>query len=251
MAPPPPASREAVREARLGDVWSNELNDVFADVAPYYDRANNIAALGQFGNFLRRFMQLVELRPHQKVLDVCAGTNAVGIALLKREPTLEIHAIDRSAAMQTVGQQRAAELGFQIKSNIGDVHALPFPDNHFDVVTLQFASRHLRVREVFAEIRRVLKPGGRFHHSDMLRPRNPIVKRLYYSYLRGCLGITGLIVGSGPAAVQAKQYFMDALELFYTAEDLSILLRELGFVDVRVDTVFHGMIGFHRATKAG
>ena len=62
--------------------------------------------------------------------------------------------------------------------------------------------------------------------------------------------ITGLIVGSGPAAVQAKQYFMDALELFYTAEDLSILLRELGFVDVRVDTVFHGMIGFHRATKA-
>ncbi|MBK8761511.1 MAG: class I SAM-dependent methyltransferase [Sulfuritalea sp.] len=250
MAPPPPASREAVREARLGDVWSNELNDVFADVAPYYDRANNIAALGQFGNFLRRFMQLVELQPRQRVLDVCAGTNAVGIALLGREPTLDVHAVDRSAAMQTVGQQRAAALGFQIKSTIGDVHKLPFPDHHFDIVTLQFASRHLRVREVFAEIRRVLKPGGRFYHSDMLRPRNPIVKRLYYGYLRGCLGITGLIVGSGPAAVQAKQYFMDALELFYTAEDLSILLRELGFVDVRADTVFHGMIGFHRAAKA-
>ncbi len=250
MAPPPPASREAVREARLGDVWSNELNDVFADVAPYYDRANNIAALGQFGNFLRRFMQLVELQPRQRVLDVCAGTNAVGIALLGREPTLDVHAVDRSAAMQTVGQQRAAALGFQIKSTIGDVHKLPFPDHHFDIVTLQFASRHLRVREVFAEIRRVLKPGGRFYHSDMLRPRNPIVKKLYYGYLRGCLGITGLIVGSGPAAVQAKQYFMDALELFYTAEDLSILLRELGFVEVRADTVFHGMIGFHRAAKA-
>jgi demethylmenaquinone methyltransferase/2-methoxy-6-polyprenyl-1,4-benzoquinol methylase len=51
MAPPPLASREAVREERLGDVWSNELNDVFADVAPYYDRANNIAALGQWMNF--------------------------------------------------------------------------------------------------------------------------------------------------------------------------------------------------------
>ena len=37
MAPPPLASREAVREERLGDVWSNELNDVFTDVAPYYD----------------------------------------------------------------------------------------------------------------------------------------------------------------------------------------------------------------------
>lgn len=250
MAPPPLAAREAVREQRLGDVWSNHLNDVFTDVAPYYDRANNIAALGQFGNFLRRFMQLVELKPQQKVLDVCAGTNAIGIALLQREPTLDVHAVDRSAAMQTVGQQRAAALGFQIKSTIGDVHKLPFPDHHFDIVTLQFASRHLRVREVFAEIRRVLKSGGRFYHSDMLRPRNPIVKKLYYGYLRGCLGITGLIVGSGPAAVQAKQYFMDALELFYTAEDLSILLRELGFVEVRADTVFHGMIGFHRAAKA-
>ena len=249
MAPPPPASREAVREARLGDVWSNELNDVFADVAPYYDRANNIAALGQFGNFLRRFMQLVVLKPQQKVLDVCAGTNAIGIALLKREPTLDVHAMDRSAEMQAVGQENAKALGFAIKSTIGDVHVLPFPDNHFDVVTLQFASRHLRVREVFTEVLRVLKPGGHFHHSDMLRPRNPIVKNLYYTYLRSCLGITGLIVGSGPAAVKAKQYFLDALELFYTAEELSILLRELGYVEVAVDTVFHGMLGFHRAVK--
>ena len=249
MAPPQLASREAVREQRLGDVWSNDLNDVFADVAPYYDRANNIAALGQFGNFLRRFMQRVDLDPQQKVLDVCAGTNAIGIALLKREPTLDVHAIDRSVAMQTVGQQRAATFGFKIKSTIGDVHLLPFPDNHFDVVTLQFASRHLRVREVFSEILRVLKPGGHFHHSDMLRPRNPIVKQLYYTYLRSCLGLTGLIVGSGPAAAKAKQYFLDALELFYTAEELSILLRELGYVEVTVDTVFHGMLGFHRAVK--
>lgn len=249
MAPPPPASREAVREARLGNVWNNGLDDVFADVAPYYDRANNIAALGQFDSFLRRFMQLVELHPAQRVLDVCAGTNAIGIALLKREPTLDVHAMDRSSAMQTVGQQRAAELGFQIKSTIGDVHSLPFPDNHFDIVTLQFASRHLKVRQVFGEIRRVLKPGGRFYHSDMLRPRNPIVKRLYYGYLRGCLGVTGLIVGSGAAAAQAKQYFLDALDLFYTAEELSILLRELGYAEVKADTVFHGMIGYHRAAK--
>jgi len=249
MAPTTSASREAVREERLGDVWSNDLNDVFADVAPYYDRANNIAALGQFGNFLRRFMQLVDLKPQQHVLDVCAGTNAVGIALLKREPTLDVHAMDRSVAMQTVGQQRAAAQGFKIKSTIGDVHNLPFPDNHFDIVTLQYASRHLRVREVFAEILRVLKPGGHFHHSDLLRPRNVIVKNLYYTYLRGCLGLTGLIVGSGPAAVKAKQYFLDALELFYTAEELSILLRELGYVQVKVDTVFHGMLGFHRAVK--
>jgi demethylmenaquinone methyltransferase/2-methoxy-6-polyprenyl-1,4-benzoquinol methylase len=250
MSPPPLASREAVREQRFSDVWTNDLNDVFADVAPYYDRANEIAALGMWSNFLKRFMQSVDLKPHQKVLDVCGGTNAIGIALLKREPTLDVHAMDRSAAMQSVGQQNATTLGLHIKSTIGDVHTLPFPDSHFDVVTLQFASRHLRVREVFSEILRVLKPGGHFHHSDMLRPRNVIVKNLYYAYLKACLNFTSLIVGSGPAAVKCKKYFIDALELFYTADELSIVLRELGFVEVTVDTVFYGMIGFHRAVKS-
>ncbi|MDA8255585.1 MAG: class I SAM-dependent methyltransferase [Betaproteobacteria bacterium] len=251
MAPPPLATREAVREQCFSDVWSRDLNDVFADVAPYYDRANEIAALGLWSRFLKRFMLSVDLAPKQKVLDVCAGTNAIGIALLTREPTLDVHAMDRSAAMQTVGQQRAAALGFQIKSTIGDVHKLPFPDNHFDVVTLQFASRHLRIREVFSEILRVLKPGGHFHHSDMLRPRNVIVKKLYYTYLKACLNFTSLIVGSGPAAVKCKQYFIDALELFYTAEELSIVLGELGYAEVTVDTVFYGMLGFHRAVKPG
>jgi demethylmenaquinone methyltransferase/2-methoxy-6-polyprenyl-1,4-benzoquinol methylase len=249
MAPPPLALREAVREERFSKVWTHDLNDAFADIARYYDRGNQIATLGLVGGFLRRFMRSVDLQPGQKVLDVCAGTNAIGIALLKREATLDVYAMDRSAEMQAVGQKRAAALGFSIKSNIGDVHKLPFPDNHFDVVTLQFASRHLRVREVLTEIRRVLKPGGHFHHSDMLRPRNVIVKTLYYAYLKACLNFTSFIVGSSPASTRFKQYFIDALELFYTAEELSIVLRELGYVDVTEDTVFYGMLGFHRAVK--
>ena len=72
MAPPPPASCEAVREAPLGDVRSNQLNDVVADV--------------------------------------CAGTNAIGIALPRREPMLGVRAMDRNAAMQAVGRQRATAL---------------------------------------------------------------------------------------------------------------------------------------------
>lgn len=249
MPPPPLAVRESVRQQRFAEVWTRQLDEVFADVAPYYDRANQIAGLGLFGYFRRRFMATVPLEPGQKVLDVCAGTNAVGIALLDREPTLEVHAIDRSAHMQEVGRQRAEARGYTIRSNIGDVAKLPFPDNHFDIVTLQFASRHLPVREVFSEIRRVLKPGGRFHHSDMLRPANPIVKNLYYAYLRACLAFTSWWVGSGEAAHRCKRYFIDALELFYTPDELSQVMREQGFAEVDVHTVFYGMLAFHRGAK--
>ncbi len=249
MTPPPLAMREELRAQRFSDVWSLELNDVFADVAPYYDRANNIASLGLWGWLLRGFMSTVDVKPGQRVLDVCAGTNAIGIALLDREPTLLVHAIDRSAAMQEVGRQRAEAKGFHIASTIGDVHELPFPDNHFDVVTLQFASRHLRVRQVFSEIRRVLKPGGHFHHCDMLRPGNHTVERLYYAYLRMCLSFTGYLFRSGPAALNCKQYFINALQMFYSAEELSVVLRELDYVDVTAKTPLFGMLGFHRAVK--
>lgn len=250
MVPPPPLSvREHAREQHFQAVWTQELNQVFADVAPYYDRANNVASLGLWNWILGGFMATIEVRPGQRVLDVCAGTNAVGIALLKREPSLEVHAIDRSAAMQEVGRERAKARGFHIGSVIGDVHHLPFPDRHFDVVTLQWATRHLRVTQVFEEIHRVLKPGGHFHHCDMLRPANRFVEMAYYAYLRSCLAVTGFLFRSGAPALKCKRYFINALEMFYSADELSIVLREAGYRDVAAKTLFSGMIGFHRAAR--
>ena len=250
MNPPPLAAREMAREERFGTIWTQELNQVFADVAPYYDRANRFASLGLWRCFLDRFVGTIETRPGQRALDVCAGTNAVGIALLEREPGIEVHAIDRSGNMQEVGRQRAQAKGLRIHGVIGDVHELPFPDNHFDIVTLQWASRHLRVERVFGEIHRVLKPGGRFYHCDMLRPVNPLVEKLYYGYLRFCLAFTGFVFRSGPAALNSKQYFLSALQMFYSAEELSTVMRELRYCDVAAETLLAGMIGFHRATKA-
>ena len=249
MNPPPVATREIAREERFNVVWTKELNDVFADVAPYYDRANYIASLGLWGYFLRQFMNTVDIRPGERVLDVCAGTNAIGIALLKREPTLQVHAIDRSAAMQEVGRERAGAQGCRIQSVIDDVHTLPYADNSFDVATLQFASRHLRIRRVAAEIRRVLKPGGRFYHCDMLRPANPTVETLYYTYLRFCLWFTGFVFRSGQPALNCKEYFIHALQMFYSADELSRVLEELGYCNVTSKSVFSGMMGFHRAVK--
>ena len=249
MTPPPLATRESVREELFNGVWTRELDRVFADVAPYYDRANYVASLGLWGWFREGFLDTIPVEPGDRVLDVCAGTNAIGIGLLEREPRLEVHAIDRSEAMQAVGAREAARRGFRIRSVIGDVHTLPFPDNHFDVVTLQFASRHLKVKQVFAEILRVLKPGGHFHHCDMLRPANPVVENLYYTYLRFCLTFTAVVFRSGESALNCRKYFIDALQMFYSAAELATVLRELGYRKVAHKTVFGGMMAFHSAAK--
>jgi demethylmenaquinone methyltransferase/2-methoxy-6-polyprenyl-1,4-benzoquinol methylase len=251
MSPPPLAVREQVREERFRAVWNQQLDAVFADVAPYYDRANNVASLGLWKRFLSVFMSTIDVRPGQRVLDVCAGTNAVGIALLTREPTLEVHAIDRSAEMQEVGRARAQAHGFVIDGVVGDAHRLPYPDNSFDVVTLQYASRHLRVDRVFSEVLRVLKPGGHFHHCDMLRPGNPALEMAYFAYLRFSLALTGFLFRSGPAALECKRYFISTLSLFYSAEELTRVLESLGYRDVGSRTILAGMIGCHSAAKPG
>jgi demethylmenaquinone methyltransferase / 2-methoxy-6-polyprenyl-1,4-benzoquinol methylase len=241
--------REANRVQVFSSVWDREINDVFADVAKYYDRANVIASLGMLGVWLRGFVSTIDVKPGDKVLDVCAGTNVMGIALMKKQPDLDVQAMDRSQEMQSVGKMRAEKLGFHIKSDIGDVHKLPYPDNHFDIVTLQYASRHLGILEVSKEINRVLKPGGHYYHCDMLRPSNPTVEKAYYAYLKGCLDIVSWLFGSKSAALNCRAYFIEAIKLFYSADEFSDLLRSSGFTNVKSTEVFGGMVAYHKARK--
>lgn len=245
----PFSAREDKREQQFKQVWVEELDDVFADVARYYDRANYVASLGLWNRFRNRFISTIDVQSGQKALDVCAGTNAIGIALLKKQPDLQVFAMDRSKAMQAVGQETANKLGMHIDSTIGDVHTLPFPDNHFDVVTLQYASRHLRIMDVCEEVRRVLKPGGHFYHCDMLRPANKFVEWSYYAYLRLCLNFTALLFRSSTSAHGCKEYFINALRMFYSADEFTDLLQDVGFEEVSSQTLFGGMIGYHRAMK--
>jgi len=243
-------SRESVREEAFANIWSNEINNVFADVAGYYDRVNRIASLGMIDWFRKSFISTIEVKPHQRVLDVCAGTNAVGIALLKKQPSLKVHAVDRSEEMQQVGQEQANTHGFHIDSTITDVHTLPFPDNHFDIVTIQFASRHLRLITVIKEIKRVLKPGGHFYHSDMLRPSNRLVEQAYFAYLTACVSVVAWIFKSNQYALGCKKYFVDALRMFYSPEEMTQLLYDQGFVTVSSKSLLGGVVGSHKAISS-
>jgi len=242
--------RENTREQLFQNIWDQDLDNVFADVASYYDRANQVASLGLWTWMQSSFVATIKLQSQQKILDVCAGTNAIGIALLQREPNLEVYAFDRSLPMQVEGRRVAKTQGLEIENVNGDAHHLPFADNQFDVVTLQYASRHLRVMEAFAEIKRVLKPGGHFYHSDMLRPDNCLLEFMYRNYLRASLNVTAFVFDSSPAAQRCKEYFVRTLHMFYTADELSQLLGDLGYQNIGNQALLGGMVGFHRAVKA-
>ncbi len=241
--------REWSRGIEFSRIWGHDLRAAFADVAPYYDVASDVASLGLCSRWRRRLIAAIDIRPGDEALDICAGTNAVGIELLGKQPAARVCALDRSEEMQEVGRGLARARGLRIEGVIGDAHELPFPDNSFDVATLQYASRHLRIVEAFAEVRRVLKPGGCFYHCDMLRPENALVARLYGAYLKACVSATGAIFRSGPEARSLSDYFVRAIQMFYSEGELTELLAHVGFRRVSSQAAPGGVMAIHRAHK--
>lgn len=242
--------REQTRFSLFSQTWTHLVPRVFEDVPRYYRPGNIVASLGLWELWVWQFVRTVKLRPQCRVLDVCAGTNSVGIRLLNSLPGISVTAIDRSREMQEQGKREAEKARVHIDSVIHDVHELPFPDNSFDVITLQAASRHLQLDKALPEIHRVLKPGGWFYHCDMLRPTNPAIEWLYLGYLRVSLPLTALIFGSSEASRNCGGYFVDAIHHFYTAEELSDVLRLVGFTQVTCKkSIWGGMVGFHGAQK--
>ncbi len=243
--------REEYRRSLFSNVWSQMVPKVFKDVPRYYRPGNIVASLGLWEIWVWQFGRTVKLRPQYQVLDVCAGTNDVGVRLLKKEPGISVTAIDRSEEMQEEGQRRAERNGLHITSIIHDVHELPFSDRSFDVITLQAASRHLQLDKVLPEILRVLKPGGFFYHCDMLKPTHPMVEWFYLRFLRMSVFMTSLIFGSTEASRGCSGYFSDAIHHFYTPEELSGVLQLIGFTNVSCKkSIWGGMVGFHAAQKA-
>jgi demethylmenaquinone methyltransferase/2-methoxy-6-polyprenyl-1,4-benzoquinol methylase len=243
--------RERYRLGLFSDTWTKAVPKVFEDVPHYYRPGNILASLGLWELWVWQFIRTIQLHPGDKVLDLCAGTNFVGIKLLKKEPRISVTALDRSREMQEKGRQDAEKLGFHIDSIIHDTRdPFPFADNTFDVITLQAASRHLQMDRVLPEIYRVLKPGGRFYHCDMLKPANPALEWLYLTYLSVALPFTAMIFGSSQASRDCGGYFVEAIRNFYTPEELSSVLSLLGFTDVTCKkSIWGGMVGFHAAQK--
>jgi demethylmenaquinone methyltransferase/2-methoxy-6-polyprenyl-1,4-benzoquinol methylase len=243
--------REDLRSRLFGDVWRTLIPEVFRDVPAYYDKGNAVASLGSCAWWSTRFARAVHdrLPPNARVLDVCSGTHDVPLKLLALDPAIEIHAVDGSPHMTQEGQRRAAERKLVIHAQVCDAHTLPFPDNSFDAVTLQFASRHLEIIRAFREIQRVLKPGGIFCHDDMLRPSSRIIEVPYLAYLRFMVWFTAKMFGSTAESMKCVRYFADAIHHFYTPREMTDLLRGVGFTDIENHSFMTGAMSYHISRK--
>jgi demethylmenaquinone methyltransferase/2-methoxy-6-polyprenyl-1,4-benzoquinol methylase/phosphoethanolamine N-methyltransferase len=142
-----------------------------------YDLLTNLLTLGQAGRLRKKTIEVSLLKPGESLLDVGCGTGGVTIpGKLRVGPGGIAAGIDPSPEMIAVSQQKAKRKGLEIDFRVGVIEALPFPDASFDVVTASLMVHHLPSddlqRRGFAEIHRVLKPGGRLLIADLIGPRS-------------------------------------------------------------------------------
>src|SRR5258708_36200017 len=162
-----------------------KVRGMFDRIARGYDRANTVLSLGRDRSWRRRAAVAAALQPGGAALDVACGTGQLTLQLKDRVGVGgRTVGLDFSERMLDVA--RAAHPFIDWVD--GDATRLPFEDSVFDAATTAFGLRNLADPEKgLAEMRRVVRPGGRLVVLEFLRPPHGVLGRTYELYLRFAL----------------------------------------------------------------
>jgi len=205
------------------------LRKIFDETAPDYDRIETMLAFGTGSGYRRDALVRAGLKPGMKVLDVGVGTGLVAVQACKLtgDPAL-VTGVDPSSGMMA-----ASKVPAEMKMVEGRAEALPFPDNHFDFLSMGYALRHISDLSVaFAEFERVLKPGGRLCVLEITKPQGSTGRWLLKTYMRGVIPLLTRFVSKSRDTTEMWRYYWDTIEACVPPEQVMATLSAAGFTRV-------------------
>nr|WP_287379375.1 class I SAM-dependent methyltransferase [Candidatus Microthrix sp.] len=151
-----------------GDAKVEAVRAMFDTIAPNYDKVNRIMTGRLDVRWRRTTVDALGLAPTSIVADLAAGTGDLVYEL-------QDHGMSAIGVDLSMGMLAAAPRPFPRLQ--GDALSLPFPDGSLDGVTCGFALRNFEsLPRFFAELARVLRPGGRIGLLEVGQPSNPVLK---------------------------------------------------------------------------
>ncbi len=224
-----------------------KVAEVFSSVAQKYDVMNDIMSFGLHRVWKHFTIQISDVREGDRVLDVAGGTADLSLAFARKVGRSgQVWLTDINHAMLSRGRDRMIDKGFAMPVAQCDAEKLPFPDDWFDCVTVAFGLRNMTHKDVaIAEMRRVLRPGGRLlvlEFSKVWKPLSPI----YDLYSFKLLPWMGSKVAND---ADSYRYLAESIRMHPGQEELKTMMEQAGLGRVDYFNLSAGVVALHRGYK--
>ena len=241
---------ESIKPYNSTDSKTGQVRQMFDSIAPAYDFMNRAMTLGVDRLWRRKAVRLVGEYSPQHLLDVATGTGDLALMLHRSlKPAQGIVGIDLSQGMLDVAVRKVAEAGLAgaITFEVGDCLNLRFADGTFDAVTVAYGVRNFEhLDRGYAEMHRVLAPGGVLCVVELSTPTGKLVRRLYDFYTQRIIPFVGRLVSKD---VRAYSYLPESIAAVPQGEAMLDIMRAAGFADCRCYRLTFGTCSIYIAKK--
>ncbi|BAU56691.1 ubiquinone/menaquinone biosynthesis methyltransferase UbiE [Halorhodospira halochloris] len=225
---------------------ARHVGSVFDSVADRYDLMNDLMSAGMHRLWKRRAIAQAMLSKGQDVLDLAGGTGDLArLALDKVGDDGHVVLSDINAAMLQRGRDRFINEGIDSQASYVrcDAEFLPFPDGSFDRVTIGFGLRNVTNKDrALAEMRRVLRPGGRAIILEFSHVQVAALRPFYDLYSFRVMPIMGKLIVDDP---DSYRYLAESIRVHPDAQTLSNMMENAGFEDCGYNLLTAGVVAIH------
>ena len=214
---------------------------IFDKIADKYEFTAKFLSFGIMPYWLNRLVNGITPKEEGKVLDLACGTGILFEKLSKRFK--KVVGLDYSFPMLKEAQKKGIRNVLLVR---GDALKLPFKGEIFDTAVVSLGLRHFPDREASVrELFRVLKRGGEVHILEVGIPQNPLLERLFLTFLKRVV----LPLGKLRAKEEVYEHLFGSIVKFPHREGLVKLMKEVGFSEVSYEPVMGGIVYIYRGRK--
>ncbi len=224
-----------------------QVAEMFDNIAPKYDFLNHFFSLGIDIQWRKKVRKMVHTRKVESILDIATGTGDLAITLHK--PGISIKGVDISAGMLEVAREKIIAKGLEndITMIQGDAESIPFPDDHFDVITVAFGARNFEnLEKGLKDMLRTLKPDGRIFILEFSKPTRTPFKQFYGFYFRYIMPGIGKLVSKDNAAYT---YLPESVQAFPFGEEFLGIMERCGYKNTECKPLTMGIASIYTGGK--
>jgi demethylmenaquinone methyltransferase/2-methoxy-6-polyprenyl-1,4-benzoquinol methylase len=228
---------------------TEQVEQMFDSIAPAYDFMNRAMTFGIDKLWRAKAVKMVKRRQPKALLDVATGTGDLALLLARKIEGVNVTGVDLSEGMLEIGQNKVAKAGLsnRITMQKADCLALPFADNSFDCVTVAYGVRNFEhLDRGYAEMARVLRPGGMLCVIELSVPTAQPAKALYHFYTRHIIPAVGRFVS---ADSRAYTYLPESIAAMPQGPEMLKMMETAGLTDAALRRLTFGTCTIYTALK--